>query len=117
MPVSSASSPVDTAGSIATTIRTKSGIFRWTGQRVSSISARDQRAPGTMPFFGPVLAVQFLIFGFPSLGARARGAAGNQRRFNRWGDNHERNCLGLLAKLSDQSSPHGAFLLPALRLK
>src|SRR5438309_2784742 len=47
MPVSSASSPVDTAGSIATTIRTKSGIFRWTGQRVSSISARDQRAPGT----------------------------------------------------------------------
>src|SRR5690348_2869358 len=37
MPVSSASSPVDTAGSIATTIRTKSGIFRWTGQRVSSI--------------------------------------------------------------------------------
>src|SRR5580704_14816733 len=41
-------SPVDTAGSIATTIRTKSGIFRWTGQRVSSISARDQRAPGMM---------------------------------------------------------------------
>ena len=40
MPVSSASSPVDTAGSIATTIRTKSGIFRWTGQRV----CRDQRA-------------------------------------------------------------------------
>src|SRR5271169_6654575 len=47
MPVSSASSPVDTAGSIATTIRTRSGIFRWTGQRVSSISAWDQRAPGT----------------------------------------------------------------------
>src|SRR5436309_15609650 len=47
MPVSSASSPVDTAGSIATTMRTKSGMFRWTGQRVSSISARHQRAPGT----------------------------------------------------------------------
>src|SRR5436309_5016690 len=47
MPVSSASSPVDAAGSIATTIRTKSGMFRWTGQRVSSISARDQRAPDT----------------------------------------------------------------------
>src|ERR1700739_4698411 len=31
MPVSSASSPVDAAGSIATTIRTKFGIFRWDG--------------------------------------------------------------------------------------
>ena len=40
-PVSSASSPVDTAGSIATTIRTKSGIFRWTGQRARLL---DQRA-------------------------------------------------------------------------
>jgi uncharacterized membrane-anchored protein len=34
MPVSSASSPVDTAGSIATTIRTKSGIFRWIGTAI-----------------------------------------------------------------------------------
>src|SRR5271155_4724641 len=52
MPVSSASSPVDRAGSIATTIRTKSGIFRWTGQRVSSISARDQGAGYVVQYLG-----------------------------------------------------------------
>src|SRR5437588_7072903 len=52
MPVSSASSPVDTAGSIATTIRTKSGIFRWTGQRVSLISARPKSAGDVVQYLG-----------------------------------------------------------------
>ena len=46
-PVSSASSPLDAAGSIATTMRTSSGTFLCAGQRDSSISPRDQRAPGT----------------------------------------------------------------------
>src|SRR6202035_3944889 len=38
MPVSSASSPLDTAGSIATAMRMRSGTALCTGQRVSSIS-------------------------------------------------------------------------------
>src|ERR1700720_4556909 len=47
IPVSSASSPLDTEGSIATAMRMRSGTALCTGQRVSSISARVHNAPGT----------------------------------------------------------------------